>query len=468
MGPTQASVSPGAATPRFPAAFVWGAATSAYQVEGAVSEDGRGESIWDRFVSVPGNVAAGHTGNVACDAYHRYREDIQLMRELGLTGYRFSISWPRIFPDGTGPTNGAGLDFYDRFVEELLANGIEPFPTLYHWDLPQALEDAGGWPERSTVDAYAEFVGTVVRRLGDRVDQWITVCEPWVISRLGYLTGEHAPGRRDGAAALAAAHHVLLAHGRGVEALRAVAPRSRVGITIDVVHFEPATPAPADRAAARTADALRNRSIVDPVLCGRYPEELLDRWPSHASCVRDGDLRSIAVPLDFLGINYYTRNVVRAGPAGGLPLDVRVEGAETTGMGWEVYPDGLYEELRRLREDYEAPPLYVTENGAAFPDRREQGRVDDPDRTVYLARHLDAVARALADGVDVRGYFLWSLLDNFEWAYGCTQRFGIVYVDFESLERIPKASFHWYRDLIASEGAGRTRPVAPNRLAAAG
>ena len=466
MNPTHASVSPGP-PPRFPSGFVWGAATSAYQIEGAVSEDGRGESIWDRFVSIPGNVAGGDTGDVACDGYHRYREDIRLMHELGLTGYRFSISWPRILPVGTGRTNPAGLDFYDRVVDELLANGIEPFPTLYHWDLPQALEDAGGWPERSTVDAYVEYIGTVAGRLGDRVGHWITVCEPWVISRLGYRTGEHAPGRKDGAAALAAAHHVLLAHGRGVDALRSVAPHARVGITIDVVHFEPATDAPADRAAARTADALRNRSIVDPVLRGRYPSEVLDRWPSHASCVRDGDLRTIAAPLDFLGINYYTRNVVRAGRENG-PVEVRVEGAEATGMGWEVYPDGLYAVLRRLRDDYDVPPLYVTENGAAFRDRREQERVDDPDRTTYVARHLDAAARAIADGVDLRGYFLWSLLDNFEWAHGYTQRFGIVYVDFDSLERIPKASFRWYRDLIAAERGGSAQPAVEERRAAAG
>jgi beta-glucosidase len=446
---------------------VWGAATSAYQVEGAVSEDGRGESIWDRFVAAPGNVAGGDTGRVACDAYHRYRDDIRLMRELGLTGFRFSISWPRILPGGTGRANRSGLDFYDRVVDELLANGIEPFPTLYHWDLPQALEDAGGWPERATVDAYAEYVGTVVRRLGDRVGHWITVCEPWVISRLGYGTGEHAPGRRDRAAALAAAHHVLLAHGRGAEALRAASPRARVGITIDVVHFEPATDAPADRAAARTADALRNRSIVDPVLRGRYPGELLERWPAHASCVRDGDMRTIAAPLDFLGINYYTRNLVRAG-RGYEPLEMPVVGAELTGMGWEVYPEGLGLVLRRLRDDYAAPPLYVTENGAAYPDRKERGRVDDPERTAYLARHLDAAASAIADGVDLRGYFLWSLLDNFEWAHGYAQRFGIVYVDFDSLERIPKASFRWYRELIAAERSGPTQSAVEERRAAAG
>ncbi len=348
------------------------------------------------------------------------------------------------------------------------ANGIEPFPTLYHWDLPQALEDAGGWPVRATVDAYVDYVETVARRLGDRVSHWITQCEPWVISRLGYGTGEHAPGRRDAAAALAAAHHVLLAHGRGAEVLRAVSPRALVGITVDVVHYEPATDTPADRAAARTADALRNRSILDPVLLGRYPSELLESWGAASSCVQVGDLRTIAAPLDFLGVNYYTRNVVRAGPAGGPPLEVPVEGAEATGMGWEVYPDGLYEVLRRLRAEYDLPPLYVTENGAAYPDGLEDGRVDDEDRTAYLGRHLDAAARAIADGVDLRGYFLWSLLDNFEWAYGFGQRFGIVYVDFDSLERIPKASFRWYRDLIAAERSATTQPAAAEPRVAAG
>jgi beta-glucosidase len=457
---TRSPAASGRTPSRFPPGFVWGAATSAYQIEGAVGEDGRGESIWDRFSAVPGNVAGGDTGRTACDAYHRYREDIRLMRELGLSGYRFSVAWPRIVPDGTGPPNRAGLDHYDRVVDELLANGIEPFVTLYHWDLPQALEDAGGWPERATVDAYAEYVETVALRLGDRVGHWITQCEPWVISRLGYGTGEHAPGRRDEEAALAAAHHVLLAHGRGAEVLRAVSPGAHVGITIDLVHYEPATDTAADDAAVRVADAYRNRSILDPVLRGRYPDELLERWPAHEACVREGDLRTIAAPLDFLGINYYTRNVVRAGPVDGLPLDAPVEGVEVTGMGWEVYPDGLYDVLRRLGDAYDVPPLYVTENGAAYPDRLEEGRVDDPDRTAYLARHLDAVARAIADGVDVRGYFLWSLLDNFEWAHGYAQRFGIVYVDFDTLERIPKASFRWYRDLIATEQRA-VRPPAP-------
>jgi beta-glucosidase len=455
-------------SPRFPPGFVWGAATSAYQVEGAVAEDGRGESIWDHFTAVRGNVAGGDTGRVACDAYHRYHEDIRLMADLGLSGYRFSIAWPRIFPEGTGRPNGAGLDFYDRLVDELLVNGVEPYVTLYHWDLPQALEDAGGWPERSTVDAYAAYVETVARRLGDRVHHWITQCEPWVISRLGYGTGEHAPGRRDGAAALAAAHHVLLAHGRAAAVLRAVSPGARVGIAIDLVHYQPASDTLADRAATRAADAHRNRSILDPVLRGTYPGEVLDDWPAHPSCIRDGDLRTIAAPLDLLGVNYYTRHVVRARPADGLPLEASVEKAEVTGMGWEVYPDGLYEVLGRLRAEYEVPPLYVTENGAAYPDRLERGRVDDPARTSFLERHIAAVARAIADGVDVRGYFLWSLLDNFEWAYGYAQRFGIVHVDFESLERTPKASFRWYRDLIAAERASTTRPAEEDSRAAAG
>ena len=297
---------------RFPPDFVWGAATSAYQIEGAVDEDGRGECIWDRFTATPGRVAGGDTGRVACDSYHRYREDVRLMRDLGLNGYRFSIAWPRVLPEGRGRPNAAGLDFYDRFVEALLENGIEPFVTLYHWDLPQALEDRGGWPERATVDAFTEYVHVVVNRLGDRVSHWITQCEPWVVSWLGYGLGEHAPGRASEADALAAAHHVLLAHGRAAEVLRAESSRAKVGITIDLVRFQPASSTAADAEAARQADVYRNRSILDPVLRGVYPTELLERFDGVFPSVREGDLRTIAAPLDFLGVNYYTRNVVRA------------------------------------------------------------------------------------------------------------------------------------------------------------
>jgi beta-glucosidase len=459
MSTFRSAAVPARADSGFPPGFVFGAATSAYQIEGAVSEDGRGESIWDRFSARPGTIANAETGRVACDSYHRSHEDIRLMRELGLNGYRFSVAWPRVLPGGRGRVNAKGLDFYDRFVDALLANGIEPFVTLYHWDLPQVLEDRGGWPERDTVDAYVEYVAAVAGRLGDRVERWITQCEPWVVSWLGYATGEHAPGRTSDADALAAAHHVLLAHGRAADVLRSVSSRADVGITIDLVHFEPSTDAPEDVEASATADALRNRSILDPVLRGRYPDELTARYAGILPRLEDGDLETIAAPLDFLGINYYTRNVVRADPLGGPPLVVPVDGAELTEMGWEVYPNGLFELLVRLRAEYDAPPLYVTENGAAFADRLEGGRVVDTPRIAYLDAHLDAVSRAIGAGVDVRGYFLWSLLDNFEWAFGYARRFGVVHVDFETLERTPKASFGWYRDFIASERAAARAPT---------
>jgi beta-glucosidase len=435
----------------FPADFRWGAAVSAYQVEGAVDEGGRGESIWDRFSATPGKIVNGDTGRVACDSYHRYPEDLELVRELGLSAFRFSIAWPRILPEGTGRVNEPGLDFYDRFVDELLAIGVEPFVTLYHWDLPQVLEDAGGWTVRQTADAYAEYVEVVARRLGDRVRHWITQCEPWVIAWLGYLHGEHAPGRRDEFGAVAAMHHVLVGHGLGADVLRRTSSSARVGITIDQVAFEPLTGSAADADAAALSDALRNRAILDPVLRGDYPVEVRERFARHLERVeRDGDLRSISAPLDFLGLNYYTRNVVRAGPDG-EPIVVPVEGAEHTEMGWEVYPDGLHHLLVRLRDDYPPVPVYVTENGAAFEDRVADGSVHDPRRTSYVAGHLDAIGRAIEDGVPVRGYFLWSLLDNFEWALGYSRRFGIVYVDFETLERIPKASYDWYRGFIAAQ-----------------
>jgi beta-glucosidase len=438
---------------RLPADFTWGVATSAYQIEGAVTEDGRGESIWDRFTSLPGAILGGDDGSVACDSYHRRSEDVRLMRDLGLSAYRFSIAWPRVLPEGRGRVNPAGLAYYDRLVDELLEAGIEPFVTLYHWDLPQVLEERGGWPVREIVDAYAEYVEVVVGHLGDRVRHWITQCEPWVVSWLGYGSGEHAPGRRSEQDALAAAHHVLLAHGRGVEVVRRDSPGAEVGITIDLVAFHPLTESAEDAAALARADGLRNRWILDPVLRGAYPEDVADRFAAVQPLVEDGDVRTIAAPLDFLGINYYTRNIVRSDPEGGEPVTVPAEGSEHTGMGWEVYPDGLYELLTRLRDDYDLPPVHVTENGAAFADRREGDVVDDPRRSSYVDGHLGAIARAIDDGVDVRGYFLWSLLDNFEWALGYSQRFGIVYVDFETLERIPKSSYRWYRDQIASQRA---------------
>ena len=438
-------------TRAFPSDFVWGAATAAYQVEGAATEDGRGESIWDRFSATPGKVVNGHTGAVACDTYHRYAEDIGLMRSLGIGAFRLSVAWPRILPEGRGRVNQAGLDFYDRLVDDLLANGLDPYVTLYHWDLPQVLEDRGGWPARETVEAFTEYTEIVVSRLGDRVRHWITQNEPWVASWLGYGLGVHAPGRKSDSDALAAGHHILLAHGRAAEILRREAPASEVGIAIDLVPMYPFSDNEADVEAAHREDGFRNRWFLEPVLGRGYPEDMLERYAEILPTIEDGDMDTIAAPLDFLGINYYTRSVVQAGVG-----EVPAEGAEHTEMGWEVYPDGLYRLLVHLQTEYEPPELYITENGAAFADARENGRVPDSKRVSYLEGHLDAVEAAFAGGVPVRGYFLWSLLDNFEWAFGYSRRFGIVYVDFDTLERVPKDSFTWYRDFIATQRAGRT------------
>jgi beta-glucosidase len=444
-----------ARTPQFPAVFRWGAAISAYQVEGAVDADGRGVSIWDRFVSSSGRIANGDTGVVACDFYRRYRDDVRLMDELGLNAFRFSIAWPRVIPDGRGRVNEAGLDFYDRLVDELLEHGIEPFPTLYHWDLPQALEDRGGWPVRDTVEAFVDYAAVVVERLGDRVRHWITQNEPWVVSWLGYGLGEHAPGRRSRRDALAAAHHVLLSHGRAVEVLRAVVPNAEVGIAIDPIPMHPETESEADVDAARLEDGLRNRWFLDPVLRGRYPDDVVAMVEQDLPAIEDWDLATISAPIDFLGVNYYRRHIVRAGEDG-TPVTFDARTAERTDMGWEVYPEGLTELLVRLRDEYGPPAMYVTENGASFEDARMNGAVEDARRVAYLERHVQALADALERGVPLAGYFVWSLLDNFEWTRGYAQRFGLVYVDFETLERVPKSSYRWYRDLIASQQQSRT------------
>jgi beta-glucosidase len=440
---------------RFPEDFAWGAATAAYQVEGATHEDGRGESIWDRFAATPGTIANGDDASVACDSYHRYREDVGLMHELGLNAYRFSIAWPRILPEGRGWPNAAGLDFYDRLVDALLERGIEPYATLYHWDLPQALEDRGGWPARATVDAFAEYVEIVASRLGDRVSHWITQNEPWVISWLGYGYGEHAPGRTSEADAVAAAHHVLLAHGRAVEVVRREVPGAQLGITLDLIPMHPLTGSEDDAVACRVEDGTRNRWFLEPVLRGTYPADILPRFEPLLPFAWEEDLRLIGAPIDLLGVNYYRRHIVRAGDDG-LPVVVHPEEGQITEMGWEVYPQGLYELLVGMLGEWDTPPLYVTENGAAFPDSRLNGTVHDPARTAYIESHLEAMSRAIADGAPLRGYFVWSLLDNFEWARGFAKRFGIVYVDYETLERVPKSSFRWYRDFIASQRSATT------------
>ncbi|MFE2429039.1 GH1 family beta-glucosidase [Streptomyces sp. NPDC059373] len=464
MTTTAPQTAPRAAQLMFPPGFRWGAATAAYQVEGAAEEDGRTASIWDTFSRTPGKVRNGDTGDRAADHYHRMPEDVALMAELGLTDYRFSVSWPRVQPTGRGPAVQKGLDFYRRLVDALLGRGIRPVLTLYHWDLPQELEDAGGWPERGTAGRFAEYAALVADALGDRVPMWTTLNEPWCAAFLGYGEGVHAPGRTDPVAALRAAHHLNLGHGLATAVLRdRLAPGAEVSLTLNPAAVRPASRSPEDLDAARRVDALANRVFLDPVFNGRYPEDLLadtaglTAW----SFVRDGDLAEISRPIDSLGLNYYTPTVVGAGshetpsPWSGAERRVRFVPAPgpRTAMGWTVDADGLREVLGRLRDDFPGVPLIVTENGAAYDDYADpEGAVHDPDRIAYLHAHLSAVHRAIGEGADVRGYFLWSLLDNFEWAFGYSKRFGVVHVDFASQRRTPKDSARWYADVIARGG----------------
>jgi beta-glucosidase len=441
----------------FPPDFLWGAATASYQIEGAPHADGKGESIWDRFSHTPGKVRNGDTGDVACDHYHRWREDIALMRELGLDAYRFSVAWPRVQPTGRGPANAAGLDFYDRLVDGLLEAQIQPFVTLYHWDLPQALQDEGGWANRATAEAFADYAEIVARRLGDRVSAWITHNEPWVAAFLGNLIGEHAPGLTDMATAVAASHHLLLSHGLAVPRIRAAAPGAQVGITLSLSHAQPATDSPAGAAAAHRSEGFGARWFLDPLAGRGYPTDTLALFAPAAPPVQPGDLETIAAPIDFLGVNNYFRNVVRDSPEN-PPLNtsqVHPDGEYTT-MDWEVYPDGLRALLEWLHQNYPFTQYYIAENGAAFPDMLEpDGSVHDERRQAYLEGYLAAAAEAIAHGVPLVGYFVWSLLDNFEWAHGYSQRFGIFYVDFPTGRRIWKDSARWYQRFIAEQHGAR-------------
>jgi beta-glucosidase len=423
---------------QFPAGFAWGTATASYQVEGAAAADGRGESIWDRFSHTPGRVAGGDTGDVACDHYHRYREDVALMAGLGLNAYRFSVSWPRVIPSGTGSVNEPGLDFYDRLVDELLARGIAPHVTLYHWDLPQPLEDAGGWPERGTARAFADYAAAVARRLGDRVTHFATINEPHIVSDHGYRRGVHAPGRAEPAAALAAAHHLLVAHGLALQAIRAAAPRAAAGIVLNFDALHPASGHLLDLEAALVAHDQVNRWFLDPISGRDYPAEGARAWGWTRAEVVDGDMALIAQPIDFVGVNYYSHRYVRS--ASLPPLDPAPGASdERTGIGWPVYPAGLVEVLQFVASRTGTLPLYVTENGAAYPDDPTHPTAD-PARASFLRRHLAAALDAIEGGVPLRGYFAWSLLDNFEWALGYAARFGIVRVDFTTLERQPRDS----------------------------
>lgn len=442
----------------FPAGFVWGAATAAYQIEGAAQEDGRGESIWDRFSHTPGKTKNGATGDVACDHYHRWHDDFALLGELHANAYRFSISWPRILPSGRGQINQVGLDFYSRQVDALLERGITPYVTLYHWDLPVVLEDAGGWPVRATAEAFAEYAGIVAQALGDRVKHWITINEPWCVSMLSHQVGEHAPGRQDWTAALAASHHSLLAHGLAEPEIRRYSPGAEVGITLNFTASVPASESMDDRDAARAFDGYFNRWFLDPVYGRGYPSDMVSAYmeagflPEGLSFVQPGDMDIIAAPTDFLGVNYYTREVVAAGTRPGEWQPVRLDTPRTE-MGWEIYPEGLYKLLLRLYSGYDVPKIYITENGVSYLDGPgDDGQVHDQRRIDYLQQHLVACHRAVAAGVPLVGYFQWSLMDNFEWGWGYDQRFGAIYVDYVTQMRTPKDSFYWYRDVIARNG----------------
>jgi beta-glucosidase len=438
---------------RFPDNFIWGAATAAYQIEGAWDEDGRGESIWDRFSHTPGKVHNNDNGDVACDHYHRWRDDIALMRELGLQAYRFSIAWPRVLPEGTGAINQAGLDFYDRLVDGLLEAGITPFATLYHWDLPQVLQDEGGWANSASTAAFTNYADIVSRRLGDRVKNWITHNEPWCTSFLGNYLGVHAPGLREGPS-LAVAHHVLLSHGAAVPVLRANSPGAEVGITLNFSPAYPASHSPEDQAAAQRHDGFFNRWFLDPLYGRGYPADMVELYGPMLPAISSGDLETIAAPTDFLGVNYYNRAVIGDDPAA-LPLRatfVRPEG-EYTAMDWEVYPDALRALLERLERDYSPGKLYITENGAAYDDTlTPDGEIHDAARTRYYAGHLAAAHAAISAGVPLAGYFAWSLMDNFEWAEGYNKRFGIVYTDYITQRRTPKDSARFFSATIEQNG----------------
>jgi beta-glucosidase len=439
----------------FPKGFLWGAATSAFQVEGSPLADSAGPSIWYRFTHNPGWPRGNDNGDVACDHYHRYQEDVVLMRSLGLSAYRFSIAWGRVLPEGSGRVNPRGLDFYSRLVDLLLESGIQPFVTLYHWDLPAALDDVGGWLNRDIAGWFADFAAGVVTSLGDRVRFWATLNEPWVVADGGYLHGVLAPGHRSLAEAAIVAHNLLRAHTAAVQACRA-AGANAVGLVVNLEPQLPASTSPEDVAAAARADAYINRQYLDPLFLGRYPEELAEifgpAWPDPPAAEVEG----LRQPIDFLGVNYYSRGVVRH-DSGVRPVGagkVRQPGSTYTELDWEVYAPGLADTLIWVKRRYGDVPLFVTENGAAFADPHPlAGHVDDPLRAAYLHDHLVAAGRAIAAGVDLRGYFVWSLLDNFEWTHGTSKRFGIVYVDYGTQRRTPKSSARFYTQVIRSNGS---------------
>ncbi|PVC80353.1 GH1 family beta-glucosidase [Streptomyces sp. CS131] len=440
-----------------PADFTWGVATAAYQIEGAVAEDGRSPSIWDTFSHTPGKVDGGDTGDTACDHYHRVPEDIGLIKRLGADAYRFSIAWPRVVPGGDGPVNKAGLDFYDRLVDGLLEASVTPFATLYHWDLPQVLQDRGGWTVRDTSEHFAAYASQVVERLGDRVKDWATLNEPLCSAWIGHLEGRMAPGLTDLTAAVRASYHLHLGHGLAVQAIRAASSDARVGIVNNLSPIEPAGGSEADLAAARRADGHINRWWLDPILGRGYPQDMVEEYGVELP-LQPGDLETIAAPLDWLGLNYYFRQIVTADPDGTAPhaRQVSVPGARLTHMDWEVHAEGLEQLLLRLTEEYGVQRIYVTENGSAYEDVvAADGSVHDPERVRYLEEHLAACARAVAGGAPLAGYFAWSLMDNFEWAYGYDKRFGLVHVDYATQRRTVKSSGLRYAELIREHAARR-------------
>jgi beta-glucosidase len=442
----------------FPEHFVWGVATSAFQIEGAADIDGKGRSIWDDFCLQPGAIADGSDGLVACEHYQRWQEDLDLVASLGVDAYRFSVAWPRVRPGGAGAWNEKGLDFYERLVDGLLARGIKPYLTLNHWDLPSELQAKGGWTNRDTVHRFVEYAQGIDQRMGDRLATITTHNEPWVVAVLGYEQGIFAPGIKSRAAAAQASHHLLLSHGLALQALRAQGSKARLGIVLNLSPVQSATNSAADQAQAHLEDGQLLRWYMDPLFKGQYPADVIAHLGADAPPLQAGDLDAIRTPMDFMGVNYYSRSVVSA--AG--PWDAKQSGLPMTEMGWEVYPEGLTELLVRMHTDYPVPPLYVTENGGAFKDVLQDGLVHDADRTDYIARHIDAVARAMQQGVRMEGYMVWSLLDNFEWASGYAKRFGIVHVDYATQKRTPKASARWYADMLhARKGRASALGLAP-------
>lgn len=436
---------------QFPDTFLWGAATAAYQVEGAFNEDGRGRSIWDTFAHHPGNIHNGDNGDVACDSYHRYEEDIALMKELGIQTYRFSISWPRILPDGTGEVNEKGLDYYHRLVDKLLENGIEPFCTLYHWDLPQALQDLGGWKNRETIHAFVRYSEIMFKEFSSKIKYWITFNEPWCVSFKAHYEGDQAPGEQNLQSAIDVAHHIMIAHGKTVQRFRQLGLPGQIGYAPNVSWREPFSSKEEDVDACRRRVGWMVEWFMDPLFKGEYPDFMIEAFAAKGAHVhiKPGDMEAIKQPIDFLGINYYMGSVGRYKQGEGLfDMEDIDEGYERTDFNWPIYSRGFYKVLVHITEQYGSIPLYITENGACYNDEPAGGRVRDGKRIEYLQKHLIQLKRAMDSGVQVKGYITWSLMDNFEWAAGYSKRFGLIHVDYDTQVRTKKDSFYWYKKVI--------------------